>query len=45
MASSKQVSDMFEARYLQKHPKKFDAQRAALLRRLKKKKKVKKNAK
>lgn len=34
---------MFEARYLKAHPKKFDAQRAALLRRLKKKK-VKKNA-
>ena len=37
-AKSKAVSDMFEARYLQSHPKKFDAQRAALLKRLKKKK-------
>ena len=35
---SKAVSDMFEARYLQAHPKKFDSQRAALLKRLGKKK-------
>ena len=39
MASSQATSDMFEARYLASHPKKFDAQRAAMLKLLKKKKK------
>lgn len=37
-------SAYFEGLYLKKHPNKFDPQRAALLRRLKKKKKVKKHA-
>lgn len=37
---SKALSDLFEARYLKAHPKKYDAQRAALLRKLKKKKKL-----
>ena len=32
-------SNYFEAIYLKKHPKKFDAQRAALLKRLKARKK------
>jgi hypothetical protein len=40
MPSSKTTSDMFEARYLASHPKKFDAQRAAMLKLMKKKKKV-----
>lgn len=39
MAGSQAVSDMFEARYLQAHPKKFDNQRAAMLKKLKGKKK------
>jgi len=47
MAADKETntSSYFEALYLKRHPKKFDPKRAALLKRLKnKKKKVKKHA-
>lgn len=45
MDSKKAASDYFEAIYLKNHPKKFDSQRAAMLKRLKNRKKVKKNVK
>jgi hypothetical protein len=38
MDTKKAASDYFEALYLKKHPGKFDPQRAALLKRLKKRK-------
>lgn len=41
MDTKKAASDYFEAQYLKKHPKKFDSQRAAMLKLLKKRKKKK----